>query len=135
MNCEKGNAMNEGTSAEHDSLIAAHHARMKAALDGDTEALAEVVAEDMIYVSAFGKSQTRPEVFAAFQSGALRVERMTTSDISTRIYGDTGILIYKAAAKTIAGAVTVEGETRSTTVYVRSDGAWRMVSQHQSRIE
>jgi len=30
---------------------------------------------------------------------------------------------------------TVEGMTRSTTVYAFRNGGWQMVSQHQSRIE
>jgi ketosteroid isomerase-like protein len=127
--------MTDDSPDKHASLIAAHHARLKAVLDSDTEALSKVVAEDMIYVSSHGAIQTRPEVFAAFQSGALKVARMVSSNISTRIYGDTGILIYQADAKMVDGVVTVEGATRSTTIYVKYPDGWKMVSQHQSRIE
>ncbi len=117
------------------SLIDAHHTRLRALLDGDVATLSTVVGEDLVFVSPYGKTQTRPEVFTAFQSGALKIERMESSDISTRIYGDIGILIYKADTKMVDGDVTVEGMTRSTTVYAgRSDG-WQLVSQHQSLIE
>lgn len=118
-----------------DSLIAAHHTRLKALLDGDLQLLATVVSEDLRFVSAYGKVQTRPDVFTAFESGTLKIERMDSSDFETRFYGDVGILIYKADTKTIDGDTVVEGMTRSTTVYVRRDGGWQMVSQHQSRIE
>jgi ketosteroid isomerase-like protein len=125
--------MNDGTL--HASLIDAHRTRLRALLDGDVATLSTVVGEDLVFVSSYGKTQTRPEVFAAFQGGTLKIERMVSSDISTRIYGDIGILIYKADTKMIDGDVAVEGMTRSTTVYARRNGGWQLVSQHQSRIE
>lgn len=127
--------MTDDSAALRDSLIAAHHTRLKALLDGDLQLLATVVGEDLRFVSAYGKIQTRPDVFSAFESGTLRIERMDSSDIETRLYGDVGILIYKADTKTIDGATVIEGMTRSTTVYVHRDSGWQMVSQHQSRIE
>jgi len=119
----------------HSSLVAAHHGRIQALLDGDIEALGRFVGEDMIFVSADGATRTRPEVFAAMQSGALKIERMVSHDIATRLYGDIGILIYRGDGKLVDGGVAVEGMTRSTTVYARHGEGWKMISQHQSRIE
>jgi ketosteroid isomerase-like protein len=130
-----GDDMSENAEALQKSLIAAHHARLKAVLEGDLDALRKVVGEDMIYVSSTGEAKTRADVFAAFESGALKVERMESSDVETRLYGDIGILIYTADARMRDGDLTVEGATRSTTIYARRNGGWEMVSQHQSRIE
>jgi len=82
---------------------------------------------DMIYVSSFGKAHTRADVFAAFQSGAMKIERMGSYDISTRIYGSIGILIYQADTKMINGDGIVEGVTGSTTVYGMRNGDWLMI--------
>ena len=117
------------------SLIAAHETRLKALLAGDLEMLKTVVAEDMVFVSSFGGTSTRADIAAGINAGTMQILRMDTSDISTRIYGDIGILIYKADAKMQDGEMTVEGMTRSTTVYAFRDGGWQMISQHQSRIE
>ena len=65
----------------------------------------------------------------------MQIMRMDASDISTRIYGDIGILIYKADGKSRDGETVVKAITRSTTVYAFRDGGWQMISQHQSRIE
>jgi ketosteroid isomerase-like protein len=127
--------MNNDTPDLHASLTAAHHDRLNAVLKGDLEALAKVVGEDMIYVSSFGKVHTRADVIAAFQSGSMKIERMESYDISTRIYGGIGILIYQADTKMINGGDTVEGVTRSTTVYEMRGGNWLMISQHQSAVE
>lgn len=127
--------MTEDDTGLHASLVDAHHARIQALLDGNVEALRNVVGEDLRFVSSFGKIQTRPEVFDAFKRGTLRIERMKTFDISTRIYGDIGILLYAADTKMIDGDVTVEGTTRSTTVYAMRESGWQLISQHQSRLE
>ena len=120
---------------DHQSLVAAHESRIRALLDADTDALAKVVSEELTFVSATGSIMTRPEVVAAFQAGTMRIERMDCSEISTRIYGDTGVLLYRADGRSVIGDEVHEGITRSTTVYVRTDGNWKMVAQHQSRIE
>jgi ketosteroid isomerase-like protein len=117
------------------SLVRAHERRLKALLDGDLDALRQEVGEDMIYVSSSGRTSTRAEVIEAIKTGTLNIERMEASDVSTRLYGDIGILIYAADAKMVYGDTKVEGMTRSTTVYAFRDGGWRMISQHQSRIE
>ena len=127
--------MNSEPRDLHASLTAAHHERLNAVLDGDLDALAKVVGEDMIYISSFGKALTRADVFAAFQSGTMKIERMESYDISTRIYGSIGILIYRADTKMMNGDDIVEGVTRSTTVYEMRDGDWLMISQHQSPVE
>jgi len=119
----------------HASLAAAHETRLKALLAGDLETLKTVVGEDMVFVSSFGGTSSRADVVAGFIAGTMQILRMDASDISTRIYGDIGILIYKADAKMRDGETTVEGMTRSTTVYAFRNGGWQMVSQHQSRIE
>ena len=127
--------MNSDFPDLHASLTAAHHDRLNAASNSDPDALAKVVGEDMIYVSSFGKAHTHADVFAAFQSGTMKIERMESYDISTRIYGSIGILIYQADTKMMNGDDIVEGITRSTTVYEMRNGDWLMISQHQSSVE
>ena len=119
----------------HASLITAHETRLKALLAGDLEMLKTVVGEDMVFISSSGGTTTRADVIARFNAGTMQIMRMDASDISTRIYGDIGILIYKADGKSRDGETVVEVITRSTTVYAFRDGGWQMISQHQSRIE
>ena len=117
------------------SLIEAHERRIQALLDADTRVLAEVVSEELTYVSSTGTLMTRPEVFAAFEAGTMQIQRMECDAVSTRLYGDTGIVLYEADTRMRNGDQVIEGMTRSTTVYVRERGNWRMVAQHQSRLE
>ncbi len=119
----------------HASLIAAHETRLKALLAGDLALLQTVVGEDMVFISTTGATTTRADVIAAYNAGKMQIMRMDASDISTRIYGDIGILIYSADGKTRHGDTIAEAKTRSTTVYALRNGGWQMISQHQSRLE
>jgi ketosteroid isomerase-like protein len=133
MNGEK--YMNNAQTKDHESLVQAHEARIAALLAGDLPALALVVGEDMTFVSATGQVQTRADVIASFEAGTLSIIRMDCRDVSTRIYGDVGVLLYVADGQTRHGGEMFEGVTRSTTVYARRAGGWQMVAQHQSRVE
>ena len=126
--------MNSSPPDLHASLIAAHHDRLNALLAGDLDALAKVVGEDMIFVSSSGKAHPRAEVFAAFRSGDMKMERNQSFDISTRIYGNIGILIFQTDSKMKNGDDIVEGITCSTSVYEMRNGNWQMISQHQSPV-
>ena len=127
-------AVSLDNDARHDALVSAHFARLDALLANNLDTLSQVVGEDLIFVSPTGATQTRPEVFAAAKAGRLRIERMDSSDISTRFYGDVGMLMYQADGKMRDGDTVIEGMTRSTTVYVWRDVRWQLVSQHQSRM-
>ena len=127
--------MNDGSAEDHALLVAAHHARLQALLDGDLDALSKVVGEDLLFISAFGQTRTWPEVVTSIQSGALKMRRMDSADISTRIYSDVGILTFKADTVAEDDGVTVETSTLSVTVYVKRNGGWQMVSQQHSPLQ
>ena len=127
--------MNDDSPEAHATLVAAHHARLRALLDGDLDALRRLVDESLVFISAAGVAMTWSDVVAGFQAGALKFERMDSSDIATRLYGDIGILIYKANNKGLDDGVAVESVTLSTSVYTKRDGGWKLISQQHSRIE
>ncbi len=117
-----------------EGLLAAHEARIAALVSGDLEALAKVVGEDLVFVNAGGKVMRRPEIFAAFQAGTMKVERIDADNIETRFYGETAILSYRAQTTVRDGESLIDGLTQNTCVFVNRDGRWQMVSQHQCAI-
>ena len=124
--------MTNGTPEDHDSLVAAHHARVQALLDGNLDALSKVVGKDLLFISAFGQTMVWPDVVKSIQSGSLKMLRMDSADIKTQIYGDVGLLTYKADTVSEHDGEKVETSTLSVTVYVKRDGGWQMVSQQHS---
>ncbi len=118
-------------SGAEEDLIDAHHSRIDALVAGDLEALSHIVGEDLVFVNANGRSMRRPEIFAAFEAGTMAVQRIESSDIEVRLYGDTAILAYRALTTVQDGDSLIDGLTQNTCVFIHRDGRWQMVSQHQ----
>ena len=115
-------------------LIAVNRRRIEALVAGDWDVLENYVGEDMQYVSGAGTVHPKSEVFAGFRSGDLRLERQDPSDEEVRVYGDTAIVGYRAESVTIDRGTRIEGVTRCSSVYVRRDGRWQLVLQHNTFI-
>ena len=124
--------MNNGTAEDHTSLVAAHHARIQALLNADLDALSKVVGEDLVFISAFGHTMAWPDVVASISSGSLKMLRMDAAGIKTRIYGDVGLLTYRAKTESEHDGEKIVTSTISVTVYVKRNGGWQMVSQQHS---
>ena len=120
------------STPDREGLLAAHNARIRALLDGDIEALSAVVADDMLFIGPTGSTMTRDDVALAITQGTMQFLRMDCADVSTVLYGNTGVLRYAADSETRVDSVVHVSRTRSTTVYVHRDDAWQMVAQHQS---
>lgn len=112
-------------------LIEVHHARIDALVAGDLEGLEKIVGEDLVFVNANGRVLSRPQIFAAFEAGSMAVQRIESSDINVRLYGETAILAYRALTTVQDGENLIDGVTQNTCVFVHRDGRWQMVSQHQ----
>ncbi|NNF79251.1 MAG: nuclear transport factor 2 family protein [Rhizobiales bacterium] len=116
------------------SLLATHEARVEALVAGNLDDLAQIVGEDLVFVSATGKVMHRPEIFAAFKAGTMKVERIDADNVETRLYGDTAILSYRAHTTVRDGDNLIDGMTQNTCVFVFRDERWQMVNQHQCAI-
>jgi ketosteroid isomerase-like protein len=120
--------------AEEQEVIDVNQARIDALVAGDIDTLDRYVGDDMRYVSATGSVQTKAQVFAAFRSGEVRLERQDPSDLDVRIHADTAIVGYRADSVTIDRGKRIAGTTHCTSVYVRRDGRWQLVVQHNTFI-
>jgi ketosteroid isomerase-like protein len=119
-------------SAREHEVLAVNRARIAALVAGDVDALERFVGDDMQYVSVSGAVESKPQVFAGLRSGALRLERQDAVDEDVRLYGDTAIVGYRAESVTLDRGARIEGTTRCTSVYVRRDGHWQLVLQHNT---
>ena len=120
--------------AEQD-LIEVHQHRIDALVAGDLDKLSRIVGEDLVFVNANGRSMRRPEIFAAFETGTMAVQRIESSDMDVRLYGDVAILAYRALTTVQDGDQMIDGITQNTCVFVHRDGRWQMVSQHQCGVK
>ena len=107
----------------------------EAMVANDPEAIGHFMADDRIIVGADGGTTDKPTFLEQVRSGRLTHDTMTTTDIEVRRYGDTAILLATGvSAGTFEGRRFQEHE-RQSNVFVRTDGEWRCVLTHLSRLD
>lgn len=105
--------------------------RVDALLKGDLKALAEVFSDDMVYIHAAGRIDSKEPYLAMLAAGNLTYVSLRY-DPPARVVAvgpDTALVTGRATidAKNKAGQVTTRILT-TTTVYVRKPTGWKVVS-------
>src|SRR5215831_11109385 len=123
---------NEASTAEQE-VRQVHRSRLQALVSGDVNKLDKILADDLIYVSPIGKLQTKTEIVSDLKSGALRVSSIEQGEPRVRVYGDAAVVVYLTTSKFSDNGKEYNNEIRATSVYVRRDGRWQLVSQQLTR--
>ena len=126
-------------SADEQAVLTVN-ARLEAAiLASDTATFRQVFAPEYLFITATGAIRPRDEVLRYYgaKEVAWRVYRMDS--IRVRLFGDAAVVTALGVMEGawVAGpraGTDLSGRYRSTRVYVRRDGRWKLVSTHESRI-
>ena len=116
-------------------VLEVHKARVRALIEADLETLDQIVADDLTFTTPHGTVLTKQMVFDSLRSGKMNVACMDVEDVVVREYGDMAILTYRTDTRYTDNDTLVDGSVRSTTVYLRLDGSWKLVAAQQSMIK
>jgi ketosteroid isomerase-like protein len=106
-----------------------------AVLKGNATALASLLADDYMAITASGTLQTKEQALASIRAGHVHFTLLDISDRKVRFYGTTALVTSVADVKGTTADGDVSGSYRYTRVYVRDlQGAWKVVSFEVSRI-
>lgn len=96
----------------------------------DASGLSQIYDDQFRLINFRGRRIDRAAVLAAINSGALRFESLTTSQLELSLYGNTGIVtgVQDQVAREPGGDSAHPQQVRFTHVYVLRDGRWRLVS-------
>lgn len=106
-----------------------------AVLKSDTNAMANLLADDFMAISARGTLQTKDQLLANMRSGRVHLTSLDVSDRKVRFYGKTAVVtsISHMEGTNVDGELM--GDFRYTRVYVKNQqGEWKIVSFEASRI-
>jgi ketosteroid isomerase-like protein len=103
----------------------------QAVIQRDEAALQRVLAEDLTYSHANGRTQNKAEYIAAILKGPGRYESFTESDTQVRVYGGTAVLTGYVDVK-MAGRD--QYRVRTLEVYVLNNGRWQMAAKQSARV-
>jgi ketosteroid isomerase-like protein len=117
-------------------VLAAEHARTEALDRSDLAAIDRLLADDLTYVHASGKVDTKQSFLAAIRSGQLHYISWQPEGLRVRDLGDTAILTGGYAvhvSDTRVQPQPFEVEILILSVYVRRDGRWQQIAWQSTR--
>jgi ketosteroid isomerase-like protein len=126
-------AAGDGSSTEQD-LLKLEREWLDSYIKGDEDTMARIESDDFTITYQDGSVRTKSDELANLKKRTGPPDpslTMSTEDVKVRIYGDTAVLTGVFVAKS---AEHLE-RSRYTDVYVKKDGAWRVVASHLTSVK
>ncbi len=100
----------------------------------DLEALERLLAPEFVLVGTDSVVQPRAQAIAEVQAGEPHYEVFQNHDMSARVYGDAAVVQGITSLKGLASGKAFTADVRFTDTLVRSEGHWRIVVSHVTRV-
>jgi hypothetical protein len=115
------------TTAAADQVREAERALLRASVDGDTGAARRLLAPDFQLIDVLGESETRAAYLQTIGGGIDFVSIKPVSPMRVRLYGNTGVVRYRAMHELMAGPDRLKHSAWTTSLYERRQGRWLLV--------
>ena len=106
----------------------------RAMVSNDPEAIGGFMADDWLIVGSDGETTDKPTFLEQIRSGRLTHDTMTSADIQVRRYGDVAVLLASGVSAGMFQGRRFREHERQSNVFVRTNGNWRCVLTHLSRL-
>jgi ketosteroid isomerase-like protein len=113
---------------------AAHETRFHRMMANDLDALAPMLADDLVYVHSDGVMETKPQFLERVRSGRLRYRSIVPTETTVRTYGNVAMVTGRGKFTVIMSGGDLEVDLRYTSVYRHSPDGWQLVSWQSTRV-
>jgi ketosteroid isomerase-like protein len=103
-------------------------------MQGDATTLERIFADDLVVIVPGMRPLTKTDSLGMFKAGGMRFDRYESSDIQSRVYGETAIVTGRIKRTRVIGGKTMDDDWRFTKVYLRRADNWQVVSFHASNV-
>jgi hypothetical protein len=124
----------ESSSSVEQSVRDKQRRLTEAMLRRDGAAIEELVAADGVFMGSLGQVMNKTQLTSALLSADLTIEVIDIDDIGVRIYEKTAIESGHARVKGKYLLQDFSGQFRFSTIFVRRQEAWQLVSIQVARI-
>jgi ketosteroid isomerase-like protein len=125
-----------GDSQVEEDVLAAEAARTAALDHSDVTALERIMADDVTYIHASGKEDTKKSYLDAIRSGQLRYISWQPKNLQVRLVGDGAVIDGEYAVRVMDSRVQpapFDINIFILTVYARRDGRWQQTAWQSTR--
>ena len=106
-----------------------------AVVRGDVVTCLKIEAPDYLESDTDGTLSNRDENNAALASGAYKATSIRIDELKVRVFGDTAIVHGLETEKSMTNGKDSSGQFRFTDVFVKCDGVWMAVAEHDSKVK
>jgi hypothetical protein len=117
-------------------VMAAEEARTAALDHSDVSALERIVGDDLTYVHASGRVDTKSSYLAAIRSGQLHYISWQAKNLQVRVLGNTAVINGEYAVRVTDSRVQrtpFDINILVLSVYARRDGQWQQIAWQSTR--
>lgn len=106
----------------------------KAYVSQDVAVFDRLASDDYTLTQPDGKVSTKAEVIAWSKAGDVKVEKGQSDKVKIRLYGNTALVTGQWTEKSTTKGKPFAGTVQYTTVYIKKNGKWQIVSDHGTLI-
>jgi len=118
-------------------VLAVERERVDALDRSDVAALDRIMSNDVTYVHASGRIDSKESYLGAIRSGQLHYISWKAADLRVRVAGDAAILTGRYAVRVSDTRVQPQPfdvDILVLSVYARRDGRWRQIAWQSTRV-
>jgi Domain of unknown function (DUF4440) len=119
-----------------DQVLAAENARTTALVHDDLAALEKILGDDLTYVHASGKTDTKASLLEAIRSGQVHYISWTAKRLSARVIGDSAVIEGEYLVRVTDRRVKPDPFDVNIfilAVYARRAGRWQQIAWQSTR--
>jgi len=117
-----------------EAVKAAELRRFEATTQRDYQALAALLADDLVYTHSSAAVDSKASYLESLTSGRVTYKTITPRNLKVRVYGDLAIINGEATMSVDANGEAINNTLRFTDVWVKRDGQWQMTAWQSTRM-
>ena len=106
----------------------------KAYAKADTGFMEKYFADEFTAIHSDGKLSTKAQEIANIKSSSLKWDSVDVHERKIHAYGDTAVVIGLASSKGTLGGKPYTGDYRTTEIWVKHNGNWKIVAFQSTRV-
>ena len=111
------------------------HELAAAAIKADGEVFERDMAPEWTFTLPDGSVETKTENLGSWKKGEIKISAFKIDEVKVKVYGDTAIASVLDTETTTVKGKDVSGQYRTTDVFLKRDGKWKIVASHACKVE